>query len=91
MSRLSVAYLFSWRMYSIGTYSGVISVLSLLLTAALSAVFLVWIVRLGGGGGQVAGVDRDRVGVKQTWLCVHITGTRPHWGLTASDANKLTG
>ncbi|PNW77143.1 hypothetical protein CHLRE_10g423950v5 [Chlamydomonas reinhardtii] len=44
VSRLSIAYLFSWRMYSIGTYSGVISVLSLLLTACLSAVFLVWIV-----------------------------------------------
>ncbi|KAG2446261.1 hypothetical protein HXX76_000851 [Chlamydomonas incerta] len=44
VSRLSIAYLFSWRMYSIGTYSGVISVLSLLLTAVLGSVFLVWIV-----------------------------------------------
>ncbi|GLC36025.1 hypothetical protein PLESTM_000393900 [Pleodorina starrii] len=44
VARLSIQHLFSWRAYSLATYVGCVSALSLLVTAALGAVFLMWIV-----------------------------------------------
>ncbi|KXZ56181.1 hypothetical protein GPECTOR_1g156 [Gonium pectorale] len=44
VGRLSIAHLFGWKLYSLGTYVGWMSVVSLLLTSVLGAVFLVWIV-----------------------------------------------
>ncbi|EFJ44897.1 hypothetical protein VOLCADRAFT_121272, partial [Volvox carteri f. nagariensis] len=44
VARLSIQHLFSWRAYNLTIPVGYVSALSLLITAALGAVFLMWIV-----------------------------------------------
>lgn len=54
VSRLTVACLFSWKVYSFSTYLGWVSIASALVASALGAVFLLWIVSRGKARGAFA-------------------------------------
>ena len=47
VGRLTIVYLFSYKTFNAHTYVGWISIVSALLNAVLSAVFLLWIVSCG--------------------------------------------